>query len=111
MESNHIENVNVTISGNTITSSEVTGLSISSNHTPALPDENAEILRELQRVRKQLETTEPMIADALASLEEAVKAQDKPTIKKLLGKFAGETTKDVLTGIASSMLLSWMGIA
>lgn len=80
------------------------------NHAD-LSDEDAKILQELQRVREQLETTQPKIADALASLEEAVKAQDKPTIKKLLGKFAGETTKDVLTGIASTALLSWMGIA
>ena len=87
------------------------GIQINVRDKSKKADENAEILRELQRVRKQLETTEPMIADALASLEEAVKAQDKPTIKKLLGKFAGETTKDVLTGIASTALLSWMGIA
>ena len=80
-------------------------------YNAAVPDENAEILRELQRVRKQLETTEPMIADALATLEEAVKTQDKPTIKKLLGKFAGGTTKAVLAGVASKALLSWMGIA
>lgn len=52
-----------------------------------------------------------VIADALASLEEAVKAQDKPTTKKLLGKFAGGTTKAVLAGVASKALLSWMGIA
>ena len=77
----------------------------------AVPSKDAEILQELQRVRKQLETTEPMIADALATLEEAVKTQDKPTIKKLLGKFAGGTTKAVLAGVASKALLSWMGIA
>ena len=80
------------------------------NHV-TLSDKDAEILQELQRVREQLETTEPMIADALASLEEAVKAQDKPTTKKLLGKFAGGTTKAVLAGVASKALLSWMGIA
>ncbi|MBQ6987218.1 MAG: hypothetical protein IJQ25_09550 [Oscillibacter sp.] len=77
----------------------------------AAPGKDEEILRELQQVRKQLENTEPIIADAVADLEEAIQARDKPTIAKLLGKFSSEAVKGVMRTVASKALLTWMGIA
>lgn len=74
-------------------------------------DKDAEILRELQKVREQLETTNPMIAGTLADLQEAVEAKNKPTIKKLLARFSEESAKTVIASVASKTLLSWMGIS
>lgn len=76
----------------------------------AAPDDNAQILRELQSVRERLNETSD-VAKAVDELTEAVKAKDKPAIDKLLTQFAGGTMKAVITAIASKTLLSWMGIS
>ena len=74
------------------------------------PDENAQILSELRKTREQLEKTEPLIADAVAALEQAVQEKDKPKIGKLLANFSTGTAKAALVKVASDALLSWMGI-
>lgn len=79
------------------------------NH--AEPNKDEAILRELQHVREQLANTEPMIADAVDVLEQAVKAQDKPKISESLRKFSSETVKAVMKTVASKALLAWMGIS
>ncbi|MBR0282751.1 MAG: hypothetical protein IJQ81_14405 [Oscillibacter sp.] len=79
-------------------------------YNAAAPDDNAQILRELQSVRERLNETSD-VAKAVDELTEAVKAKDKPAIDKLLTQFAGGTMKAVITAIASKTLLSWMGIS
>lgn len=93
------------ISGNGV------GIQFNVKNNAAVPDDNAEILRELQSVRERLSATEPMIAKAVADLEKAVKADDKPAIKELAANFASGAAKGVIAGVASKALLSWMGIA
>ena len=73
-------------------------------------DENAAILSELRKTREQLEKTEPLIADTVAALEQAVQEKDKPKIGKLLANFSTGTAKAALVKVASDALLSWMGI-
>ncbi|MBQ6205548.1 MAG: hypothetical protein IJK52_00545 [Oscillospiraceae bacterium] len=92
------------ISGNGV------GVQFNVQNNAAAPDDNAQILRELQSVRERLNETSD-VAKAVDELTEAVKAKDKPAIDKLLTQFAGGTMKAVITAIASKTLLSWMGIS
>lgn len=78
---------------------------IRNKNRAAESDENAEILRELRETRKKLADTEPLLADAVAALEQAVQEKDKPKITKLVSGFAKGTAK-----AASDALLSWLGI-
>ena len=98
----------VNMTGNTITGSTVTGINIQENAPSAEPDANAEILRELRETRKKLEETEPLLADAVAALEQAVRDGDKPKIAQLIGGFSKGTAKAVLVKVAGDALLSWM---
>ena len=92
------------ISGNGV------GVQFNVKNNAAAPDDNAQILRELQSVRERLNETSD-VAKAVDELTEAVKAKDKPAIDKLLTKFAGGTIQEVMKSIASTTLLSWMGIS
>ena len=68
------------------------------------------ILRELQEIQHRLEKTEPMIADALSNLAQAIQAQDKPSISKFIHQLSNGTVKSLLSTIASKALLSFLGI-
>ena len=45
---------------------------------------NEAIVTELREIRRKLEKSEPLLAAAVGNLEQAVRAQDKPTISKIV---------------------------
>lgn len=100
----------VNMTGNTITGSTVNGINIQENVQAAEADENAEILRELRETRKKLEETEPLLADALETLEKAVQEKDSHKVERLVSGFAKGTAKAALVKVASDALLSWMNL-
>lgn len=56
------------------------------------------------------QTCEPMIADALARLEQAVCAQDRLKISSVVQQLSVETAANVLSSLASAGLKMFLGI-
>ena len=75
------------------------------------PSGDAEILRDLRDAVERLSDREPLIADALDDLREAVEKKDQPSVKKWTGRLASGTTAEVLKGVASKGLLAFLGLA
>lgn len=69
-----------------------------------------EMLQELQKLQRQIEETEPMIADALSNLEKAIRSQDKPSTSKFIRQLSSGVTASFLANIASASLLRFLGI-
>ena len=70
-------------------------------------------VQELRRIQEQLERTQPLIADALANLQEAIEKQDKPTISKVVGQLSSGFAVSVLSsaaGEAGKIALRSLGI-
>ena len=77
----------------------------------AAPSGDAEILRDIRDAVRALSDREPLIADALDDLREAVEKKDQPSVRKWIGRLASGTTAEVLKGVASKGLLAFLGLA
>lgn len=69
-----------------------------------------EILTELKKIRVSLEASEPMIADTLARLEQAICAQDRLKISSIVQQLSVGTAANVLSSLASAGLKMFLGI-
>ena len=72
---------------------------------------DTEILRDIRDAVRTLSDREPLIADALDDLREAVEKKDQPSVRKWIGRLASGTTAEVLKGVASKGLLAFLGLA
>ena len=69
-----------------------------------------ELLLEIQRLAASIEKTEPLIAKTLEELKNALEVQNKPRISTLITELSTGTIASFLANIASSSLLSFLGI-
>lgn len=76
----------------------------------AADDDTAAILRELRGIREQLEKTEPIVAQAVAQLEDAVKAQDRLAVSKIARQLSTGFAASLFANLASGGLLTWLGM-
>lgn len=82
---------------------------IAGNVQPAVA-ENQEILQELSVIRTKLKTTEPLLANAVENLEQAIREQDKPKISKIVGQLSVGTAASVLAEFANRGLRAFLGL-
>lgn len=75
----------------------------------AAAEEDA-LLAELQRIRDQLSKTEPVVAEAVAKLETAVRERDKPAASKLVRQLSTGFAASLFSNLASAGLLAFLGI-
>ena len=68
------------------------------------------IVTELRELRGKLEKSEPLLAAAVGNLEQAVRAQDKPTISKIVQQLSVGTAASVFASLASSGLMTFLGL-
>ncbi|MBR0281117.1 MAG: hypothetical protein IJQ81_05945 [Oscillibacter sp.] len=98
--------VRVNINHSTVNGA-VMGINTTYNATPS---QDAEVLRELQSIRRSLEHTEPMIADAVKDLQAAIENQDHPKISDTIRKLTSGFAASVITKVASESLLRYLGM-
>ena len=67
------------------------------------------IVTELREIHSKLEQSEPLLADAIAALEQAVKEQDRPRIAKIAQQLSVGTAASILSELASKGLLAFLG--
>ena len=97
---------NIKLEGSTLNHSQVGHIEYGT--ASAVGDDK--IIQELQRVQNTLEKTEPMVASAVSELKQALKEQDKPKISKLITQLSTGFAANVLSGLASTSLLHFLGI-
>lgn len=71
---------------------------------------NEAIVTELRELRMKVEKSEPLLAAAVGNLEKAVRAQDKPTISKIAQQLSVGTAASVFASLASSGLMTFLGL-
>ena len=71
---------------------------------------NDAIVTELREIHSKLEQSEPLLAAAVDNLEQAVRAQDKPTISKIVQQLSVGTAASVFANLASSGLMTFLGL-
>ncbi len=84
---------------------------VSEVHYPSSTDELSELLRDLKIMQSRLENTEPLIANALYNLQQALEGQNKPKISKIIGQLTSKTVVSVLSAVATPRILSFLGIS
>lgn len=67
------------------------------------------ILKELREIRIKLDET-AALKQAIISLEEAIRNQDNPKISKIVGQLSSNFSSSLLANVASSGLLTFLGI-
>ena len=72
--------------------------------------EEETMLLELQKIREQLSKTEPMVAEAVAKLETAVRAQDKPAASTVVRQLSTGFAASLFSNLASAGLLAFLGM-
>ena len=68
------------------------------------------IVTELREIRRKLEKSEPLLAAAVCNLEQAVRAQDKPTISKIVQQLSVGTAASVFANLSSNGLMTFLGL-
>ena len=68
------------------------------------------ILRELEEIRDKLAATEPLVAESVAKLEQAVRENNKPKISTIIQQLSTGFAATVLANLASPALLAFLGI-
>ena len=101
-----MEKYHIKIEGSTLNHSQIGHIEYGA--APALADDA--ILQELQKIQGSLEKTEPMVANAVEELRQALKKQDKPKVSHLLAQLSTGFAANVLSGLASASLLHFLGI-
>lgn len=72
-------------------------------------EQNA-IIEELQKIAEHLTRTEPMLANAISELQQAMKEQNKTKVSNLLSQLSTGFAANVLSNLASGALLRFIGI-
>lgn len=72
--------------------------------------ENPAALEELREICAKLEKTEPLMANAIANLEQAIREQDKPKISQIIQQLSIGTAASILADLASNRLLAFLGL-
>lgn len=101
-----MEKYNIKIEGSTLNHSQVGHIEYGAAQSAA----DDAIIQELQKVQNALEKTEPMVANAVSELKQALKEQDKPRASKLIAQLSTGFAANVLSGLASAPLLRFLGI-
>lgn len=68
------------------------------------------ILRELSVIHEKLKSVEPLLADAIANLEMAIKTQNKSKISEIIHQLSIGSAANILSNIASEKLITFLGI-
>ena len=102
-----MEKYNIKIEGSMLNNSPIGHIEY--GVVPSLEDEK--LLQELQKIQNSLEKTEPMVANALGELQQALKEQNKPKISNLLAQLSTGFAANVLSSLASLPLLHFLGIS
>lgn len=71
---------------------------------------NSDVVRELQAIQRQLESTEPMVAEAVKELRMAIEKQEHSKISDTVRKLTSGFAASVITNIASEGLLHYLGM-
>ena len=67
------------------------------------------IVEELQGLRHRLTQTDPMIANAIESLEEAIREQNQTKLSKIVRDLMTGTVGSVISNLASAKLSQYLG--
>ena len=70
-----------------------------------------EILQELRKIQKCSEKIEPMIADKLSELQQAIIEQNKPKTSDIIRQLTTGAAASFLASVASRSLLAFLGLA
>lgn len=68
------------------------------------------LLQELAAISKSLKNSEPMVANALNDLHQAIKESNKPKISSMIAQLSSGFAASLLSTLASGPLLSFLGI-
>lgn len=71
-------------------------------------EKNEELIRELHTISRTLKDIEPLIANTVDNLAEAVEKNNQPAIKKWARMLAKGTAQDVLSTLASAALMKFI---
>lgn len=91
------------------------GSSVVSNRSSGISDIDEEgveiLLQELCKLQKDMERMEPLIANALSELQQAIKKQNNSKISDMKNQLSSGFASSVLSNIASALVLSFLGIS
>ncbi len=73
--------------------------------------ENDAIMEELQKISASLAQTEPMVANAIRDLQQALKEKNQHKVSNLLAQLSTGFAANVLSNLASGSLLQFLGIS
>ncbi|WP_304432990.1 hypothetical protein [Acutalibacter muris] len=68
------------------------------------------LLQELAAISKSLENSEPMVANALKDLHQAIEESNKPKVSSMVAQLSTGFAASLLSTLASGPLLSFLGI-
>lgn len=86
------------------------GSSVVNNSFLDSPKTDAELLVQLRELQKCLEKTEPMIANALAELQNAIHTQNKSKISDSIKQLSSGFAASFLANVAGPLVLAYLGI-
>lgn len=98
-----MSNYNINVTGSTFDH----GSSVVNSHG-SLPDKDDAILTELQKIQKELEQSEPLISQALSTLQEAIRKNDSSKISSIARSLSTGTIANVIGNVASGALMTFL---
>lgn len=89
------------------------GSSVVSNNfsNSAVTRADEELLAQLRELQSCLESTEPMISQVLAELQNAIRMQNKSKITDSIRQLSTGFAASFLANVASPLVLSYLGIS
>lgn len=98
------DNYSISITGSTIIDSTI-------GHAEYYTDRDTEaLIQELNILQEKLEESEPLLAQTLEALESALRGGNKKSIVQITGQLSKGFAASVLSNLASSALLKFLGL-
>lgn len=83
------------------------GKGIGTVNVGTVPEENADVLKELENFRTDLTKIDQLTA-AITDLEEAIRKQDKPKVQSILGGLTSSFTSSFLANVIADLVKQFL---